>query len=80
MQSGIVAKSAWFSKINWTQGVAAVAMLLAFFGFDLPAQTQADILAAIIGVQAAVTWFFRTFMNNSVGPEMAGQTVTIQKA
>lgn len=76
----IVAKSAWMSKINWTQGVAALAAALAFFGFDLDAHTQASILAGIVGVQAVVTWFFRTFMNNSVDPSLAGRTVTIQKA
>lgn len=76
----IKAKSAWVSKINWTQAVAMLAMALSFFGFDLDAKTQADVLAAIIAMQGIVTWVLRTFFNNSVSPEMAGKTVTVQKA
>lgn len=76
----VVAKSAIWSKINWTQGVAMLAMLLSLFGFDLDAQTQADIMAAIIAVQGVITWVLRTFFNNSVDPSLAGKTVTVQKA
>jgi hypothetical protein len=46
-------KSAWASKINWTRGFAGAGVLLAMFGVDFDAQTQADILAGIVGVQSA---------------------------
>lgn len=61
-------KSGWFSKINWTQGLAASGMLLTMFGIDLDAKTQADILAGIVGAQAAITWMMRTFFTSSVTP------------
>lgn len=80
MNQTVVAKSAWASKINWTQAVAILASIGAYFGLDLDAQTQAEILAAIPIVQGLVTWVLRTFFNNSVSPELAGRTVTVQKA
>jgi hypothetical protein len=61
-------KSAWLSKINWTQAVALLASLLALKGFDLDADTQLAIVAAIQGAQSAVTWALRTFFNRSVNP------------
>jgi hypothetical protein len=64
--NGVTVKSAWLSKINWTQAVGLLAAGLTFFGFNLPAETQASILAGIAGITAAVTWFFRTFKNNTV--------------
>lgn len=75
----VEAKSAWFSKINWTQAVAFLAMILSIFGFDLDAKTQTEVLAAIVSIQACVTWFLRTFYNNSVDPSLAGQTVFVDK-
>lgn len=59
-------KSAWASKINWTQGISVVAANLALFGVDLDAQTQAQILAGIVGAQAVVTWVQRTFFTMSL--------------
>lgn len=61
-------KSAWVSKINWTQGIAVAAAALSFLGFDLDADTQAKLLAGIVGVQGVVTWFLRTFRTKSVTP------------
>jgi hypothetical protein len=68
--NGVPVKSAWLSKINWTQAIGLLAAVLTFFGLDLPAETQAQILAGIAGVTAVVTWFFRTFKNNTVTPEV----------
>jgi hypothetical protein len=64
--NGVKIKSAWLSKINWTQAVGLLAAGLTFFKLDLPAETQAAILAGITGITATVTWFFRTFKNNTV--------------
>jgi len=61
-------KSAWLSKINWTQGIAALAMLLTFFGIELDANTQSQMLAGIIGVQAVLTWAMKTFFTSTVTP------------
>jgi hypothetical protein len=61
-------KSAWMSKINWTQGVSLAATLLAIKGFTLDADTQIAIVTGIQSVQAVATWAFRTFFNRSVGP------------
>lgn len=64
----VLVKSAWWSKINWTQGLASAAALATLFGVDLDAQTQANILAGIVGIQAAVTWVLKTFVTPSVTP------------
>jgi hypothetical protein len=61
-------KSAWFSKINWTQGVSLIATLLALKGFTLDAETQVALVTGIQSAQAVVTWAFRTFFNRSVSP------------
>jgi hypothetical protein len=61
-------KSAWLSKINWTQAVAVVAMVATMFGLDIDATLQAEILAAIIGVQSVVTWVIKTFFSPTVTP------------
>ena len=59
-------KSAAASKINWTAGVAIAGTLLTMFGFDLPVEQQATIVAAINIVAGLSTWLFRTFFNKSV--------------
>lgn len=61
-------KSAWFSKINWTQAVSLGGTLLALKGFNLDADTQVSIVAGIQGIQSVATWAFRTFFNRSVSP------------
>jgi hypothetical protein len=61
-------KSAWLSKINWTQAVAMLASVLVVWGIDLDAQTQVAIVATIQGAQSVVTWAFRTWFNRSVSP------------
>ncbi len=66
--TNVLIKSAWFSKINWTQAISFVAMMLTTFGIDLDPETQAQILAGIISAQATVTWFLRTFKTDTVTP------------
>lgn len=61
-------RTAWASKINWTQAVSLLATLLALRGFSLDADTQVAIIATIQGVQTVATWVFRTFFNKSVSP------------
>lgn len=70
-------KSAWLSKINWTQAIAVVAGLLSYFGFDLDAQTQEAVLMGIVGIQAVVTWVLKTFFTSTVTPSsMPPGTIT----
>lgn len=66
-------KSAWTSKINITQVLAMLAMLLSVFGLDIDAKTQADILAGIIAVQSVVSWVLRTFFTKTVTPTVAAK-------
>lgn len=64
----VAVKSAWLSKINWTQAVSLLATLLAIKGINLDAETQVAVIAGIQGVQSAATWAFRTWFNRSVSP------------
>ena len=59
-------KSAWASKINWTQAVAFAAMLFTMFGIDLPAELQAQIVTGIGIVAAVVTWILRTWFTTAI--------------
>lgn len=53
--------TAWLSKINWTQGIAMVAMVFTVFGVDVPDSTKVDAVAAITAGQGVLTWVFRTW-------------------
>jgi len=66
-------KSTFLSKINWTQLLAVVAMLLTTFGIDLPADVQASIVAAIVAIQAVVTWVLRTWFTTTMTPAAASK-------
>lgn len=61
-------KSAWLSKINWTQAIAFLASILVIFGVDLPPETQVATVAAIQGIQSVVTWVLRTFFTKNITP------------
>lgn len=59
-------KSAWISKINWTQAVLFLAMIFTMFGIDLPAELQAQIVTGIGIVAAVVTWILRTWFTTAI--------------
>lgn len=64
-------KSAWLSKINWTQAVAlvaTVATLLSAGKYDIPPEQQASIVVAIQAVQSVATWVLKTWFTPSVTP------------
>ena len=63
---GVPVKSAWASKINWTQAVTVAGSLLAMFGLDLTVEQKASLVSGITVFGAIVTWAFRTWFNNSV--------------
>lgn len=65
-------KSAWLSKINWTQAVAFFAVMLASFGIDLDPKTQVAIVAVIAGTGHVLTWIIKTWFTTSITPAAAG--------
>jgi hypothetical protein len=69
----VEAKSAWISKINWTQAISMVAMVATYFGINMPADVQAAILAAIVAVSTVVTWILRTWFSPTVTPASVGK-------
>lgn len=64
-------KSAWASKINWTQAVALLAMVLAVFGIDMPPDTKVAIVALIQAVQSIASWIIKTWFTTTVTPSSA---------
>jgi hypothetical protein len=66
-------KSAFLSKINWTQLIAVIAMLMTTFGIDLPSDVQASIVAGIVAVQAVVTWVLKTWFTTTITPASAAR-------
>jgi len=60
--------SAWLSKINWTQAVAALSALLTVFGLNLTPEVQTTIVTLILLGTNFVTWVLRTWFNGSVNP------------
>ena len=64
-------KSAWSSKINWTQAVALTATgTTLVFGpsASLTPEQQLAIVTVIHIIGAVVTWVCRTWFNRSVSP------------
>ena len=62
-------RTAWLSKINWTQAVGAAASVLVLASggaYNIPPEQQAIIVATIQGVQSIVTWILRTWFNSTV--------------
>lgn len=65
-------KSAWLSKINWTQAVSVLASVLVVFGLNLDPSTQLAIVGVIQGIQAVVTWVLKTWFTPTVTPGSVG--------
>lgn len=68
----VAVKSSWASKINWAQGLTVLATVLAMFGIDLDAETQAQVVATVAGANAVVTWVMRTWFTSKVTKASAG--------
>lgn len=66
-------KSAWLSKINWTQAIGVLASIGAVFGFDMPLTMQVQVVAAIQGIVAVVTWALKTFGTTTITPSSAAK-------
>ncbi|HEY4123760.1 MAG TPA: hypothetical protein VGM36_04045 [Rhizomicrobium sp.] len=54
-----------FSKINWTQAVAFIAMLLTLFGIDMPDDVKLEMVALIQAAQSLITWVLHSFFNEA---------------
>ena len=68
---GVSVKSAWLSKINWTQAVAGAAMILTFISggkMDLTADQQAALVMSIGVLGNIVTWIIKTWFTPTVTP------------
>ena len=66
-------KSAFLSKINWTQLISVLASLLVVFGVDFPPELQAHIAAAITAISAIVTVVMKTWFTTTVTPSSAAK-------
>lgn len=59
-------KSAWFSKINWTQFIGLAAMVATLFGIPVTDELKVQIIALIGAVQSIATWYFKTFATQTI--------------
>jgi hypothetical protein len=66
-------KSAWFSKVNWTQALALAASVLVIFGINIPPEVQAEVVAGIQAAQAIITWVIKTWFTPTVTPASVGK-------
>ena len=69
-------KSAWLSKINWTQAVASVAMVLTLVTGNAVALTgdqQSAIVVTIGVIGNIVTFVMKTWFTKSVTPSSAAK-------
>ena len=66
--AAVPVKSMWLSKTGWVQIIAVLAMILAYFGIDFDAGTQAAVLSIIVAVQGVVTWVIKNWFTPSVTP------------
>jgi hypothetical protein len=64
-------KSAWASKINWTQamGIGASALVVVTGGkIDIPPEVQLALVGLIQSGQAITTWVIKTWFTTTVTP------------
>lgn len=64
-------KSAWASKINWTQGIAGTAMVLAWVSggkIGLTSDQQAALVTSIGVITNVATWVLKTWFTKTVTP------------
>lgn len=67
-------KSAWASKINWTQAVGGAAMVLTFVSggkVGMTADQQAATVVVIGVIQSVMTWVIKTWFTPTVTPASA---------
>jgi len=67
-------QSSWASKINWTQAVSGVAMLLTFVTggkVGMTIEQQATAVTAIGVATNVVTWIMKTWFTKTITPASA---------
>jgi len=70
-------KSAWTSKINWTQAIGLLASSLVFITggkINLSFEEQAMLVTAIQAVQSVVTWVLKTWFTPTITPASAARS------
>ncbi len=68
-------QSAWFSKINWTQVVQALATVLVIATggkLDLTPDQQLQIVGGIVVVGNLATVIMKTYFTNTITPQSKG--------
>lgn len=61
-------RSAWLSKINWTQAVTSLAMVLSWLGIDMPPDVRAAVITGIAAIGQVATWILRTWFTTTLTP------------
>lgn len=72
-------KSAWGSKIIWTQVVGVLAMVGTVFGFDVPPEMQSEIVVGIGAIQGIITLVLKTWFTSTVTPSSVPTTTVVMK-
>lgn len=67
----VAVKSAWWSKINWTQAIGMLASVGVLFGMHLSPDEQAKIVVTIQAISGVATVILRTWFTTSVTPAVA---------
>ncbi len=64
-------KSAWYSKVNWTQAIGlAISGATALSGI-LPPQYGVPVAIGVQAAQSMITWYFKTFATTTITPSSA---------
>lgn len=70
----VAVKSAWWSKVNWTQLIAMIASAGVLFGLNISPEDQAKIVATIQAVSSLATIIMRTWFTTTITPASAART------
>lgn len=73
--ASVPVKSAWASKVNWAQGVSALATCATALiaAANLPAEQAAALTAAVAGVGQLATIIIKTFFTTTITPSSAAK-------
>jgi hypothetical protein len=79
-QVSVSVKSAWLSKINWTQAASGAAMILAYISggkMNITPDQQAALVVSIGVLGNVATWVIKTWFTATVTPSSATQAPTV---
>lgn len=66
-------KSAFLSKINWTQVLTVAFTLLAAFGVNIPEDMKVNLITAVTAIGGLLTVVLRTWFTKSITPSSAAR-------